>query len=74
MSRADFGEAVAAVQGYVHYLQRLGVTELSVTFATPGHAGAASMPMLASASARPTPVTPTEAEPAVRGTTRGCRA
>lgn len=65
MSRAACGEAIAAVQGYMHYLQRLGVTELPVILAPPVHAVAAAMPMIASASAMPTQVTPPEAEPAV---------
>jgi uracil-DNA glycosylase len=66
MSRAAFGNAVAAVRSYVHYLQRLGITELPLTLGPPGPAVAASMPMLASDSTVPTQVPPIEAEPAVR--------
>ncbi len=66
MSRAAVEEAIAAVQGYVHYLQRLGVTELPVTLTSPGRAVAASMPARPSAAALPTQVAPTETEPAVR--------
>ncbi len=66
MSRAAGGEAIAAVQDYIHYLQRLGVTELPVTLATRERAGAASMPLISSAAALPTQVALTETEPAVR--------
>src|SRR5262250_169590 len=55
MSRAALTEAVAAVQGYVRYLQRLGVTDLPVMFAP---AGRADVP--------PPQMTPTPAEPVVR--------
>ncbi len=53
MSRAAVGEAIAAVQGYVHYLQRLGVTELPVTFPSPGRTVVAVMPAPSSAAALP---------------------
>ncbi len=35
MKRDAGGEAIAAVQSYIHYLQRLGVTALPVTLAAP---------------------------------------
>jgi len=66
MSQVAFGNAVAAVRSYVHYLQRLGVTELPLTLGPPGPAVAASIPRIASDSVMPIQVTPTEAEPAVR--------
>ena len=46
MSRTARTEAVAAMQGYVRYLQRLGLTDLPVTLAHPVPAGAATPPAL----------------------------
>src|SRR5262245_55826495 len=51
MSRAALTEAVAAVQGYVRYLQRLGVTALPVTFVPPVRAGVTTPQPLPSAAA-----------------------
>jgi len=78
MSRAAVGEAIAAMQGYVHYLQRLGVTELPVTLPSPGRTVVAAMPAPSSAAALPTQIAPAETEPAVRlvqlaATVRDCR-
>jgi len=51
------GEAIAAVQSYIHYLQHLGVTELPVTLAPPVRPEAAALPAQGAAP---------DAEPAVR--------
>jgi len=62
MSRAALTEAVAAVQNYVRYLQRLGVTDLPVTLAQPVRAGeptAVAQPLAAAASPQDTSI-PTE--------------
>ena len=66
MSRTAVGEAIAAVQGYVHYLQRLGVTELPVTLPSPGRTVVAAMPAQSLAVALPTQIAPAETEPTVR--------
>jgi DNA polymerase len=66
MSRAALTEAVAAVQGYVRYLQRLGVTDLPVTFAPPGRADVSPPQAQPSASAASLQMTPTPAEPVIR--------
>jgi len=60
------GEAIAAVQSYIHYLQRLGVTELPVTLAPPLRTAAAAPPARASATTLPTQAAALDAEPAVR--------
>ena len=44
MKRDAGGEAIAAVQSYIHYLQRLGLTELPVTLALPVRTEAAALP------------------------------
>ena len=51
------GEAIAAVQSYIRYLQRMGITELPVTLAPPVRTAATALP--AQGAAR-------DAEPAVR--------
>ncbi len=66
MSRAALTEAVAAVQGYVRYLQRLGVTDLPVTFVPPIRAGTPTPQTLPSASRASPQVPSTTAAPAVR--------
>jgi uracil-DNA glycosylase len=66
MSRAALTEAVAAVQGYVRYLQRLGVTELPVTFVPPVRAGTPTPQTLPSASRASPQVPSTTAAPVVR--------
>ena len=53
MNRDAGGEAIAAVQSYIHYLQRLGVTELPVTLAPPVRTEAAALPARASATTLP---------------------
>jgi uracil-DNA glycosylase family 4 len=66
MSRAAFTEAIAAVQGYVQYLQRLGVTDLPVTFAPPGRASTPTPQAPPSAAVASPPGTATPTAPAVR--------
>ena len=66
MSRAALTETIAAVQGYVRYLQRLGVTDLPVTLAPPVRAGTPAPPVLPSASVASAQGTSTPIEPAVR--------
>lgn len=66
MKRATHGEALAAVQDYVHYLQRLGVTELPVTLGAAMHAAASSTPPLVAASAQSAQSVPTDVAPDVR--------
>lgn len=78
MSRTALTEAVAALQGYVRYLQRLGLTDLPVTFAPPVPAGAATPPALPSTSAVSPQVPSTPTAPAIRlaqlaATVRDCR-
>lgn len=78
MNRTALAEAVAAVQGYVQYLQRLGVTDLPVTLPLPVPAGAATPQALPLASAASPQVTPRPAEPVVRlaqlaASVRDCR-
>jgi uracil-DNA glycosylase len=60
------GETIAAVQSYIHYLQRLGVTELPVTLTPPVHTEAAALSARASATMLPTQGAAIDAEPAVR--------
>jgi len=66
MSRAALTDAVAAVQDYVRYLQRLGVTDLPVTLAPPVRASTPAPPVLPSASAASIQVSSTPTEPTVR--------
>ena len=66
MKRDAGGEAIAAVQSYIHYLQRLGVTELPVTLAPPVRTEAAALSARASATTLPTQGAAIDAEPAVR--------
>ena len=66
MSRTALTEAVAAMQGYVRYLQRLGLTDLPVTLAPPVPAGAATPPALPSTSAVSPPGPSTPTAPAIR--------
>jgi uracil-DNA glycosylase len=66
MNRDVGGEAIAAVQSYLHYLQRLGVTELSVTLAPPARTEAATLPARASATMLPAQGAALDAEPAIR--------
>lgn len=66
MSRTARTEAVAAMQGYVRYLQRLGLTDLPVTLAHPVPAGAATPPALPSTSAVSPQVPSTPTAPAMR--------
>ena len=66
MKRDAGGEAVAAVQSYIYYLQRLGVTELPVTLAPPLRTVAVAPPARASATTLPTQAAALDAEPAVR--------
>ena len=78
MSRTALTETVAAVQGYVRYLQRLGVTDLPVTLAPPVPAAVSTPPALSAASAASPPVPPPPTTPAVRlahlaATVRDCR-
>lgn len=54
------------MQGYVRYLQRLGLTDLPVTLAPPVPAGAATPPALPSTSAVSPPVSSTPTAPAIR--------
>jgi DNA polymerase len=54
------------MQGYVRYLQRLGLTDLPVTLAPPGPVGAATPPALPSASAVSPQVPSTPTAPAIR--------
>jgi uracil-DNA glycosylase len=60
------GEAIAAVQSYIHYLQRLGVTELPVTLAPPVRTEAAALAARAAAPTLPAQGAVLDAEPAVR--------
>jgi len=60
------GEAIAAVQSYIHYLQRPGITELPVTLAPPVRTAAAAPPARASATTLSTQGAALDAEPAVR--------
>jgi len=65
--RRDAGaEAIAAVQSYIHYLQRLGVTELPVTLAPTVHTEAAVLPARTSATTLPAEGAARDAEPAGR--------
>ena len=78
MSRTALTETIAAVQGYVRYLQCLGVTDLPVTLAPPVPAEVSTPPALAAASAASPQVTPPPTTPAVRlaqlaATVRDCR-
>ena len=66
MNQAALRETAAAVQGYVRYLQRLGVTDLPVTFGPPARAGEPTPTALASASAASPQVPSPSAAPAVR--------
>jgi uracil-DNA glycosylase len=66
VNRDAGGEAIAAVQSYIHYLQRLGVTALPVTLAAPVRTEAAALPARASATTRPAQGAARDAEPAVR--------
>jgi uracil-DNA glycosylase len=66
VNRDAGGEAIAAVQSYIHYLQRLGITELPVTLAAPVRTEAAALPAQASATTLPAPGAARDAEPAVR--------
>jgi DNA polymerase len=60
------GEAIAAVQSYLHYLQRLGITELPVTLAPPARTAAAALSARAAATTLPAQGAAPDAEPAVR--------
>jgi uracil-DNA glycosylase len=66
MNRDAGGEAIAAVQSYIHYLQRLGVTELPVTLAPSVRTEAVAPPARASATTLPVQGAVLDAEPAVR--------
>ena len=66
MNRDAGGEAIAAVESYVRYLQRLGVTELPVTLAPPIRTETAALPARAGAATLPTQGTALDIEPAVR--------
>jgi len=66
MNRDAGGEAIAAVQSYIHYLQRLGVTELPVTLALSGRTEADALPARASATTLPVQGAGLDAEPTVR--------
>jgi len=66
VNRDAGGEAIAAVQSYIHYLQRLGVTELPVTLASPVRTEAAAPPARVSAPTLPAQGAALDAEPAVR--------
>ncbi len=66
MKRDAGGEAIAAVQNYIHYLQRLGVTELPVTLAPSVRTEAAALPARAAATTLPAQGAALDAEPAVR--------
>lgn len=66
MNRTALAETVAAVQGYVRYLQRLGVTDLPVALAPPVPAGAATPQALPSASAASPQGTSPPTAPAIR--------
>ena len=66
MKRDAGGEAIAAVQSYIHYLQRLGVTELPVTLAPAVRTEAAVLPARAAAPALPAQGAALDTEPAVR--------
>jgi uracil-DNA glycosylase len=66
VNRDAGGEAIAAVQSYIHYLQRLGITELPVTLAAPVRTEAAALPAQASATTLPAQGAARDAEPAVR--------
>lgn len=78
MNRAALPDVIAAVQDYVRYLQRLGITELPVTLGPRAEApGRAVLPQ-PSAAATPRHTTATEAAPAVRlaqlaASVRDCR-
>jgi DNA polymerase len=78
MNRDAGGETLAAVQSYVRYLQRLGVTELPVTLPPPVRARTSAHSAHASAAGLPTQTAPPEATPAIRlaqlaATVRDCR-
>jgi len=66
MKRDAGGEALAAVQSYVRYLQRLGVTALPVTLPPPIRAEAAVQPASTCSAVLPPQVAPTEVAPAIR--------
>ena len=66
MKRDADGEAIAAVQSYIHYLQRLGITELPVTLAPPVRTEAAAPPARAVATTQPAQGAVLEAASAVR--------
>jgi DNA polymerase len=66
MNRDAGGEAIAAVQSYIHYLQRLGVTELPVTLAPSVRTEANALPARASATTLLAQGAGLDAEPAVR--------
>lgn len=66
MNRDAGGEAIAAVQSYIRYLQRLGVTELPVTLAPAVRTEAVGLPARASATTLPVQGAGLDAEPAVR--------
>jgi len=66
MNRDAGGEAIAAVQSYIHYLQRLGVTELPVTLALSGRTEADALSARASATTLPVQGAGLDAEPTVR--------
>ena len=66
MKRDAGGEAITAVQSYLHYLQRLGVTELPVILASPVRTEAAALPARAVATTLPAQGAARDAEPAVR--------
>jgi len=66
MSHAALTEAIAAVQGYVQYLQRLGVTDLPVTLAPSGRTGTPTPQAPPSAAVAASQGTATPTEPAVR--------
>jgi uracil-DNA glycosylase len=65
MNRDVCGEAIAAVESYVRYLQRLGVTALPVTLAPPIRTETATLPARAVATTLPTQGTALDVEPAV---------
>jgi uracil-DNA glycosylase family 4 len=65
MNRDACGEAIAAVESYVRYLQRLGVTALPVTLAPPIRTETATLPARAVATTLPTQGTALDVEPAV---------
>lgn len=65
MRRDAGGEAIAAVQSYIHYLQRLGVTELPVTLAPAVRTQAAALPARTSTTL-PAQGVARDAEPAGR--------